>query len=1461
MKKTAKRTLALALSLILLLALLPVGVLAAGLTKASISNCTLSDSTVALGEDFYVRGTVDAGDYYLRRIAVSIFNSADCSHGFEYDAIEFDYSEKKTSCSLQTSALDYISLDETFTCTGCTPSHTCTFDGTAYVVVYVGVYNRSTGENDYNGGCASSPMEVTIGDETESISLSRSSYSAPASGVSGVSVTVTSNTNWYVSGPSWITISDTSGFGNGSFTFSVTANTKTTNRIGTIFVETLDGNVYSSIRITQAAGSASLESAYFSSAPSLSNSIVTKGEAVSLTGRVNAGDYYLRRIQVSVFTSADHTQGFVYDAVDFAYSEKKTSSDLSNIGLGSIDTGSRTEFSGTVYVVVYVGVYDRTSGENADGGCSNVDSPLELTIQPNTPPVTETVPVVFKQTQQVFSYGDGTWYGPADSKWNEVFSGTTIYVGISEDYATVETASVTSNWPNVPYGKKNGWTVQTYIGKRAENGENSEGSGCSALALTNAVFNGSGYRYFIDPQLLATEVERHPRMRENGIIASSFYSLFTDCQDLLHFRVLKNDNNTVEYSNSEKLSNENWNILTEHLDNGGVGIVHVTGHFMAVVGHRINDTTGEDEYCILDSVPSPKSGNRGTKNNDGSLNLWWTKANLSGAYKPTMTVDRFYLIEVDKGESAPSYTTYPTVSGFSSGEMTCDLGDTFSFSNVKVNGNGRNLKAVQINIHSGDHSNGTAIYRWEGNKSTVDLSSFSFTWGDTLLRHNLATQGDPSINTGLVGTDYWITIYATNIDDKGLLWTPTLSIHLENKNAGPDTTKWRNDYNPNKCNITPEMIQQFLQSYSNGSLWKTSVVNGQVVVNPNYDLHFDWFYNYSNTITETHLHNKASGQLLTPAEIIYYACIENDMNVVLLLAKLQNEQSLIESTSSSYQTRLNRAMGVMKFENGTRSHFEEGEKKCSFIGQVTAGIWEFGKYASQGMTLEQAFEKYTPSSENAGAWSTFQTIYNKYAAWFDAALNTSGTAPVISSVTANNSSVTLGTSITWTAAATGGSGTLQYCYYVFKDGSVIERGSYGTAKTYSYKPTAAGTYTVRVYVKDSGSTVSLDNTGRVTVSAAPPVISGVSVNKTSATVGDTLTWTASASGGSGTLQYCFYVFKNGSVIVRGSYGTAKTYSYKPTTAGTYTVRAYVKDSSGNSVNLDNAGRVTVSAAPPIISGVTVNKSSANLGNTLTWTASASGGSGTLQYCFYVFKDGSVIERGSYGTAKTYSYKPAAAGIYTVRVYVKDGSGTTVTKDKAAPATVSASTASPVISGVTVNKTSANLGDTLTWTAAASGCSGSLRYCFYVFKNGSVIERGSYGTAKTYSYKPAAVGTYTVRVYVKDSSGTAVSLDNAGRVTVSAAPPVISGVTVNKTSASVGSTLTWTAAASGGSGTLQYCFYVFKDGKIAERGSYGTAKTYSYKATAAGTYTVRVYVKDTSGTTVTLDKAGSVTVTG
>ena len=169
-----------------------------------------------------------------------------------------------------------------------------------------------------------------------------------------------------------------------------------------------------------------------------------------------------------------------------------------------------------------------------------------------------------------------------------------------------------------------------------------------------------------------------------------------------------------------------------------------------------------------------------------------------------------------------------------------------------------------------------------------------------------------------------------------------------------------------------------------------------------------------------------------------------------------------------------------------------------------------------------------------------------------------------------------------------------------------------------------------------------------------------------------------------------------------------------------------------------------------------------------------------------------------------------------------------------------------LSAVTPDRTSAGAGDTITWTAAASGGSGTLRYCFYVYRDGKAVQKGSYGAATTCSYTVTAGGSYTVKVFVKDSAGQTATKMSAA---VAADVPInVTGITANKTTAGVGETITWTATASGGNGTVKYCFYIYKDGKVVQKGSYGTSAAMSFKVTAVGQYSAKVFVKDSTGQT-------------
>ena len=258
-----------------------------------------------------------------------------------------------------------------------------------------------------------------------------------------------------------------------------------------------------------------------------------------------------------------------------------------------------------------------------------------------------------------------------------------------------------------------------------------------------------------------------------------------------------------------------------------------------------------------------------------------------------------------------------------------------------------------------------------------------------------------------------------------------------------------------------------------------------------------------------------------------------------------------------------------------------------------------------------------------------------------------------------NQSVTAGATATFTVAATGTG--LSYQWQYSKDGSTWTNKSGATAA--SYTVTAKTSYDgmrYRCKVTNEGGSVYSDP-AMLTVSAAAPVISSIKADKTDAFAGEKITWTATATGGTGALQYYFILYKDGTKLKTRSYSTTLTFSYTPTEAGSYKVKVYVKDTADNKANKISAAVTVTESTPLAIASVKANKTSANVGETITWTATASGGMETLQYYFILYKDGTKIKTQSYSTANTFSYTPTEAGTYKAEVYVKDSIGNKVSK--------------------------------------------------------------------------------------------------------------------------------------------------------------------------------------------------------
>ena len=170
-----------------------------------------------------------------------------------------------------------------------------------------------------------------------------------------------------------------------------------------------------------------------------------------------------------------------------------------------------------------------------------------------------------------------------------------------------------------------------------------------------------------------------------------------------------------------------------------------------------------------------------------------------------------------------------------------------------------------------------------------------------------------------------------------------------------------------------------------------------------------------------------------------------------------------------------------------------------------------------------------------------------------------------------------------------------------------------------------------------------------------------------------------------------------------------------------------------------------------------------------------------------------------------------------------------------------------INSFTVNKISPQTkGTTVKFTVDAEGGDGTLQYCFYRVINGTTKVFRDYSTTNTAYCNPSA-GTYTIFVDIKDETGKVVTASM--KYTWTAGDLTINSFTANKTSPQAkGTSVKFTVDAEG-DGTLQYRFYRVINGTTKVFRDYSTSNS-AYCNPSAGTYTIYVDVKDSSGNIVT-----------
>ena len=266
----------------------------------------------------------------------------------------------------------------------------------------------------------------------------------------------------------------------------------------------------------------------------------------------------------------------------------------------------------------------------------------------------------------------------------------------------------------------------------------------------------------------------------------------------------------------------------------------------------------------------------------------------------------------------------------------------------------------------------------------------------------------------------------------------------------------------------------------------------------------------------------------------------------------------------------------------------------------------------------------------------------------------------------------VGTPVTWTAAASGGTGPLEYQFWRYKQGVGWSIGQpYGGANTFTWTPAAndAGTYAIQVWVRQTGSVAAYDawrGTDFFVVNPRPTAAL-TSFTQTPAgtiTTGTTITWSATAAAGTAPLQYKFWLFSSGAWTVLQDYSTLSTATWTPSSAGTFAAQVWVRSSGSAAAYEDwrGTGVFTVAPSPTVhVTDLTASVSfPAMVTHAMTWTATAGGGTAPLQYQFWRYRQSagwSVVQ--SYGSNPSYTWTPALGdeGTYAIQVWVRSAGST------------------------------------------------------------------------------------------------------------------------------------------------------------------------------------------------------------
>jgi YVTN family beta-propeller protein len=398
-------------------------------------------------------------------------------------------------------------------------------------------------------------------------------------------------------------------------------------------------------------------------------------------------------------------------------------------------------------------------------------------------------------------------------------------------------------------------------------------------------------------------------------------------------------------------------------------------------------------------------------------------------------------------------------------------------------------------------------------------------------------------------------------------------------------------------------------------------------------------------------------------------------------------------------------------------------------------------------------------------------------------------------------------------------GLLPYMSYSWRFGDGTTAQGPGNETTHSYEN--AGQYVTNVTVMDA---YGFNATASATITVNPnPNASIPSPSKPAADIGESVAFSESVSGG--TPPYVSYDWTG---LPVGCAGTA-----------TNQVRCILRVPGNLSITVavtDSQGATSSPSQPlvfqvftdPVALGPSANQSSTDVGLSVEFVENATGGPGTFAtFVWTGFETATCTSVQSSRPSCTFSHP----GTYPIAVSAIDGNGVATLPS---PPLTFLVLARPSVAEPTTNVTSADVNESVTFAAAASGGAGGYRYLWQGLPSDCLLT----GTAQVVCTMTAP-GTWNVTVVAVDANGGA-SLVSPSRDLAVFFDPVAGTPMVTPGQVPIGGQVKIHEEVAGGSGNDSYSWTGLPPGCD------GTTDTITCEPTEAGTFHVSVAVKDSNG---------------